>query len=340
MSRVRPFVFCLAAACAAGVAAQDSAPPAAPAPDDIATLESVTVTGEQPGPGLWKVTRGEHTLWILGVQYPLPKNMTWKAAEVQQAIAQSQVVIADASAKPEVGFLHKLTLLPAVYSARKNADGKTLKDVLPPDVYARWVALKAKYIGDDAGVERLRPLVAANELYDKALAKSGLARNRLVWNTIKDVAKKDRVKVVEPEASIPLDDPRQTIRDFTNTDVALDVQCLAATMTRLETDLAAMRDRANAWAIGDVEALKKLPPPSQQEACRAAVSSNPRLHAQVDAAMHQIDQTWLAAAEQEEAFTSVPFVPTGQFVIPTAFRSNLKGVIVAPIVLMWNVEKK
>jgi peptide/nickel transport system substrate-binding protein len=51
-------------------------------------------------------------------------------------------------------------------------------------------------------------------------------------------------------------------------------------------------------------------------------------------------QQRLAAAEQEEAFTSVPFVPTGQFVIPTAFRSNLKGVIVAPIVLMWNVEKK
>ena len=53
-----------------------------------------------------------------------------------------------------------------------------------------------------------------------------------------------------------------------------------------------------------------------------------------------VSQQRLAAAEQEEAFTSVPFVPTGQFVIPTAFRSNLKGVIVAPIVLMWNVEKK
>jgi len=301
--RVRPLLLSLAAALAAGaVSAQETTPPAAPSatpatPDDIATLDSVTVTGEQPGPGLWKVTRGDHTLWIMGVQYPLPKNMTWKAAEVQQAIAQSQVVIADASAKPEVSFFHKLTLLPAVYSARKNEDGKTLKDVLPPDVYAHWVVLKAKYIGDDAGVERLRPLVAANELYDKALAKSGLARNGLIWDTIKNVAKKDRVKIVEPEASIPLDDPRQTIRDFTQTDVALDVQCLAATMRRLETDLATMRERANAWAVGDVDALKKLPPPSQQEACRAAVSSNPRLHAQLDAAMKQIDQTWLAAAE-------------------------------------------
>ena len=38
--------------------------------------------------------------------------------------------------------------------------------------------------------------------------------------------------------------------------------------------------------------------------------------------------------------TSVPYVPTGQFVMPTAYRKNLKGVIVAPVVLLWNVEKK
>jgi peptide/nickel transport system substrate-binding protein len=35
----------------------------------------------------------------------------------------------------------------------------------------------------------------------------------------------------------------------------------------------------------------------------------------------------------------VPFVPTGQFVIPTAFRKDLKGVAIAPVVFLWNVEK-
>ena len=299
MLRIRPPAFCIAAVFASCAFAQDATPPPTPPQsDDIATLESVTVTGEQPGPGLWKVSKGDHTLWILGVQYPLPKRMTWKATEVEQAIAQSQVVIADASAKPEIGFFHKLTLLPAVYSARKNDNGATLKEILPADLYARWQALKARYIGHDDGIERLRPLVAANELYGKALAKSDLARNGLIWDTIRAIAKKDHVKIVEPEASIPLDDPRQTIRDFKNTSVELDVQCLAATMNRLETDLGAMRDRANAWAVGDVDALRKLPPPSQQDACRAALSSNPRLREQVDAAVRQVDQTWLAAAEQ------------------------------------------
>jgi peptide/nickel transport system substrate-binding protein len=51
-------------------------------------------------------------------------------------------------------------------------------------------------------------------------------------------------------------------------------------------------------------------------------------------------QRKLADEIQQQAFTSVPFIPTGQFVIPTAYRTELHGVIVAPIVLLWNVEKK
>jgi peptide/nickel transport system substrate-binding protein len=51
-------------------------------------------------------------------------------------------------------------------------------------------------------------------------------------------------------------------------------------------------------------------------------------------------QRTLAAAIQTEAYTSdVPYVPTGQFVIPTAYRRDLSGIIVAPVVFMWNVEK-
>jgi peptide/nickel transport system substrate-binding protein len=46
-----------------------------------------------------------------------------------------------------------------------------------------------------------------------------------------------------------------------------------------------------------------------------------------------------ASAIQEEAFKEVPYIPTGQFVIPTAYRKDLKGVIVAPVVFLWNVEK-
>jgi peptide/nickel transport system substrate-binding protein len=52
-------------------------------------------------------------------------------------------------------------------------------------------------------------------------------------------------------------------------------------------------------------------------------------------------QKKLAADIQVEAYTNdVPYVPTGQFVVPTAYRKNLEGIIVAPVVFLWNVEKK
>jgi peptide/nickel transport system substrate-binding protein len=47
-----------------------------------------------------------------------------------------------------------------------------------------------------------------------------------------------------------------------------------------------------------------------------------------------------AEAVQRQAFKYLPYVPMAQFIIPTAYRSNLAGVIVAPVVFLWNVEKK
>ncbi len=52
-------------------------------------------------------------------------------------------------------------------------------------------------------------------------------------------------------------------------------------------------------------------------------------------------QKKIAADIQIEAYSNeVPYVPTGQFVIPTAYRSNVAGIISSPVPFFWNVEKK
>ncbi len=43
---------------------------------------------------------------------------------------------------------------------------------------------------------------------------------------------------------------------------------------------------------------------------------------------------------QTEAFRFVSYIPTGQFQIPTAHRDNLEGIIGAPSLFMWNVDRK
>ncbi len=54
----------------------------------------------------------------------------------------------------------------------------------------------------------------------------------------------------------------------------------------------------------------------------------------------QADQKKIAEEMQKRAFETVPYVPTAQFIIPTAYRSNLSGVIISPVTFIWNVEKK
>jgi hypothetical protein len=297
-SRLLTFACCLLAAISARAQTPVEAHEEAAAPQPTTTLDTVLVTGEQPGPGLWKVSKGDHVLWILGAQYPLPKKMIWRGREVEQTIAQSQAVLADASAKLDVGFFRALTLVPAVLGARKNAGGATLKDILAPDLYARWLSLKARYIGRDSGVERLRPIVAENELYNKALDRSGLVRNGAIWETVEKAAKRQHVRIVAPEVRIEVDDPKQTLQDFRGTAGPLDVECLAATVSLLETGLDTMRQRANAWAVGDIATLRRLSYPDRRDACVAALASNPNLHEHLKEAMVQIDYVWLSAAEE------------------------------------------
>jgi peptide/nickel transport system substrate-binding protein len=47
----------------------------------------------------------------------------------------------------------------------------------------------------------------------------------------------------------------------------------------------------------------------------------------------------IAAKIQERAFETVPYIPTGQYSPKTAYRKNLRGIIIAPALFMWNLEK-
>ena len=51
-------------------------------------------------------------------------------------------------------------------------------------------------------------------------------------------------------------------------------------------------------------------------------------------------QKKLSDEMQKHAWETVPFIPTAQFVIPTAYRSNISGILISPVAFLWNVEKK
>ncbi len=256
----------LLASSVAPVKAQQAAP--------TTTIETVVVTGAQPGPRLWKVSKGDHVLWILGTLSPLPKDMEWASGQAAARIREAKEILRPPSARidADVGFFGALTLLPSAMSARKNPDGKTLQQVLPAPMYARWLVLKQRYIGRDAGVEKFRPVFAANELWEAAIKRSGLSQSDAVWPVVKDIAEEVDAKITSPGITLKLEDPRKAIKQFKATGMD-DVACFERTLARLETDLAPMRQRASAWAVGDVKALRAIPVVDAQGACQAAFMS-------------------------------------------------------------------
>ncbi|MDQ2971760.1 MAG: TraB/GumN family protein [Pseudomonadota bacterium] len=264
------------------VTAAAQSPPSSPAlatttppatASSITTLETVNITGVLPGPGLWKVSRGDHVLWVLGVMPSLPAGMQWRPAEVAQTIAGSQEVIASPSIKLKLdtNFFGKLFLLPSAFGARKNPDGKTLRDVLPPPLYARWLVQKQKYLGNDDGIERWRPIFAALQLYKKALKQNGLRSSGKVEDTVTALAKQRGLTPASTQFTLEVREPRQAIRAFEAAGPD-GVACFARTLDSIEHDIPALRARANAWANGDLAALRQLPDSRFRDVCKSAIT--------------------------------------------------------------------
>lgn len=294
-------------------------------------IEEVLVTGQQPGPGLWKVTRPsdgtDHVLWILGSYGPLPKKLSWRSAELEAALAESQTVIAPVSMRASVGPLGGVTLLPSLVGLRRNPDDARLEDVVPAELYARWLPLKERYIGNDRDVEKWRPIFAAQELYEKALRKSGLEPYGVVWPAVEKLARKAKVKIVEPEVTVRIDKPRAAIKEFKQAPLD-DLECFAKTIERLESDLDLMKVRANAWATGDVEKLRALAPVDNASACIAVA-----LNAQVMQDRGYTDwparrtAAWLEAVEAALADnrSTVAVLSIDQILKPDGFVAELRA---------------
>lgn len=255
---------CCAAMLVGRVWAQDQAAAlhdgAVPA-EEPAVYEEVLVSGEQPGPGLWRISHGDNTLWIIGTLLPLPKQMSWKSKEVEALIDESQEVIVYGgfSQRPDIGWLRGALLLPAAYGAARNPDGATLQELLPGDLHDRWLVLKEKYIGGDQGIERWRPTFAVQQLRRKAAAKSGLEYQNSVHDLVLKHAKRRRLKITTPQVKqiVHVEKPRAMLKRFSKTPFA-DVECFATSLDRIEQDLADMRARANAWSVGDIPTLRRL----------------------------------------------------------------------------------
>jgi hypothetical protein len=307
-------------------AADAETPRTPPDSQPEAPLDEVVVSGEYPGPGLWKITRANdadhHVLWIIGDPPPLPKRMKWKSKDVEAVALSAQEILRDSGVNmntdEKIGFFRGLTLLPAIFEARRNPDEAKLKDVLPADLYARWLVQKKLYLGRESGVESWRPLFAADKLRKAAFDELKLREGGAVWEVIGKLAQDHKIKVTQPllKFTFPRSEVRAKLKEFSRESLA-DVECFGTMLSLTEAlgDRTTMNARAHAWAVGDHETLRQLPPlPTPYLPCAMAVLNSQVAREVIPSDIRdKVHALWLEAAEKSLAtnqttFAIVPFV--------------------------------
>src|SRR5690606_35837623 len=128
--------------------------------------------------------------------------MKWNSDDIAEAVRGSDAILLpaklDVELDEEIGFFKGLSLIPAALGARKNPDKAKLADVLPAELYARWLFQKKKYIGRTRGIERWRPIFAANRLNEKAFDKLDLRSGEDVQELVAKLAEEHGIETTEP----------------------------------------------------------------------------------------------------------------------------------------------
>ena len=191
-----------------------------------------------------------------------------------------------------------LRYLPAILRARFNPDKARLKDLISPEQYAKWLPLRKQYFKDDDDIEKVRPMLIAFALYAKAMEKAELRDASPVGKIVESSAKKHRVKWKTTEIEIDIKKPKELIKAFVETTPREnDVGCFLEALDNLDAEIEVMKLRASAWAVGDVEAFRKLPRPRVQRMCMEAVTSAPEVHALLGSVVDRFSEAWRAEAD-------------------------------------------
>ena len=286
---------------------------------DGSSIEELTVIGRYPGPPFWKVSAGGHTLFVFGELSPLPKGLDWDPRNAERVLERAGAVIgAPRVSAATFNPIRLFRLFRTVRRLARNPKGTTLADQLPADLHARYAALSARYLADDDDDAELRPALAALRLYGAALDDVGLTTDTGVGKKINRMMRRSRAEEAE---IVVKTEPETVLDELTEVTREAELACFASIMTSIETDLAAMKERANAWAVGDADALERFDYPDSQGNCLAMLFSADGLADLRD----ELYADWLTEAERALATheTSFSVLPMRELVASDGLLAQL-----------------
>ena len=160
-----------------------------------------------------------------------------------------------------------------------------------------------------------------------AIDQVGLTHDSHVWQRIEGTARAKHVPVQPVSLEVPIDNPKQYVRDLSSIPSAGEVDCLRSTVGLVETQLPVMRTRANLWSTGDIERLSGLLRAEAVETCASAVLVVPRFQEEYAKLHAQLQSAWLGAAEKAIAanVSTVAVVSIAELVKPDGWLAMFRA---------------
>ena len=197
---------------------------------------------------LWRISKGADTLYLTGSVHVL-KDSDYPLPEVMEDNFDRSAGLVE---ELDLGSMNLEDMQIGMYQLGSYPEGKSLKDALPPDMYAKLAVLAGKD-GLDMGIlDRLKPWLISMTLQNAALAKSGYSPESGVDMHFTAEAR-DRHKPI-----IGLEKPSYQVGLLAKLSDQAQQTMLLESMTEGPGSDMQMRTMVDAWKTGDDEMLENI----------------------------------------------------------------------------------
>ncbi len=268
----------------------------------------VTARETAATPALWKIAGEKGDIYLFGSIHILPKGLHWRRPELEAALQQAQRLVfeinLDDAMNPvtTMGLMTQLGFLPP---------DKSLHKMLAPEYRAKLDELAASLGLPPAGVDRMRPWLAAITLTSLSLVKQSAKDGKPVDPTAitNELAGVDMQlwkwgKEAGKERGA-LETTESQLRIFAELPEEQQIQLLVSTLKDISKPQESLDGLLDAWRRGDVAALDR--------GLHGELTDFPALH---KAVFHDRHVKWLPQIERmiAEGKTQVVIVGAGHLV--------------------------
>jgi hypothetical protein len=143
----------------------------------------------------------------------------------------------------------------------RNPDKATLEEVLPPELYQRFSALKTEYFPRNKKIESMRPYIVSQQIVGLVQGEAGLTSASEVGKKIRRMVRSNKdITVTEVKYELKLEGGFKSLAQRTENLMdslswELELSCLERQLTRME-DINEMQYRASTWAQGYIQEFR------------------------------------------------------------------------------------